>query len=178
VNSLIFFIFTFSEDLMHIILFKKKFDGIKILFEVYLIFILKIFRFILILVHCSNLFSLIRIIEIYKNQKNKNLNLLLIKSSFYIFLDILILIPGYFIILLLLPVFICTHINIYKKISINEREFNDEFKNLCPIYNIIKSQIFNDLIKVVKYIIAILLSVISFIFLWNLATTIIFYYKL
>ena len=166
-NALLFFIFTFSKELKDIVSFKKKFDGITALLEVYLILIEKLYRLIIILAHCSNVFSIIRIIEIYKNKKDKNINSLLFKSFIYVFHDILILTPGYFFILILPPVFVYTHINICKRISNNDRDFNDEFENLCPKYNVIKSQIYK-MLKVAIYIIAILLTIISFIFIWNL----------
>ncbi len=165
-NALLFFVFTFDEALSDIIFFKKEYEVITQLFNVYYILIEKIYRLLLFIAHFSNIFSIIRIIEICKHKNKKKYNLLLFESFLYIFLDIFILTPGYFFIVLLPPVFISTHVNICKRISKNEIYNKDE--NLYPKYSIIKSQIFIDVQKVFIYIISIILTFISFIFTWKI----------
>ena len=169
--ALIFFILTFNEELRDTILFKKKFDEFGELLQIYFLVLIQLYRFILIIAHFSNIFSIIRIIEICKNQKDKDSTLLLTKSFSYIFFDIFFLTPGYVFIMLLPPVFISTHINIYKSIYNNKIDFSKNLENdeyLYQNYNIIKSQIINDTSKVLIYIIAIILTIISVPFIWKI----------
>ena len=170
VNSLVFFILTFNEELKDIILFKKHFNGLKELLQVYIIALVQIYRFIVIIAHFSNPFSIIRIIEIYKNKMERVSTSLLSKSFLYIFFDIFALIPGYFFILLLPPVFISTNINICKRI--HNKEIDKKGEYFYPEYNIIKNQIINDILKVLIYIIAIILTILSAPFIWRLKKSI------
>ena len=93
VFSFAFFIFTFNEELRDIILFKREFNGLAELFQVYFLIFIQLYRFLLIIAHFSNIFSIMRIIEICKYNKNWGSTSLLSKSFTYIFFDIFILTP-------------------------------------------------------------------------------------
>ena len=162
--SFIFYIFTFNKEMYDIILFKKQFSGLKELSYVYLLIFTQIYRFLLIIPHFTNLFSIIRIIELFKNKNISNSTSLLSKSFIYIFFDILILTPGYIFLLILPPVFITTNINIYK--NINKKEKKEEYP--FPNYNYIKNKILNDIIKVIIYILVIILTLLTIPFIWKI----------
>ena len=162
--SFIFFIFTLNQELKEVITFKTRIESFREIYQIYIIIVFLLYRFFLIIPHITNVFSIIRIIEIYKDDKNWNSPFILTKSFLYILYDILVLIPGYLFILVLPPVFISTNINIYKIICNNEQ--NKEYS--FPKYYKINKLIFNDITKVVIYIIAIILTIISIPFIWNL----------
>ena len=198
VIALIFFIFSFDDNLKEIICFNKSFTGtydlLLILFGVNLIFFIQIYRYIIIIFHFSNVFSIIRIIEIYKNKKEKLKTLFLSKSFLYVFFDIYILTPIYSFNFLFLPIFISSHINIYKKIFKNEYHIiekeDKKFIYLFPKYFFIKNQILNDgkkififfykffsnnlffiykyIKKILIYSFPIILTIISFPFIWRI----------
>ena len=175
--ALFSFLFTFNKD---IILFKKTIrefkDLLNLLAEIFITFFGQIFRYILFIAHLLNIFSLIRIIEIYKNQKDEIPTGLLIKSFGYIFLDIFVLTPGYISIILLPPLFFLTNVNICKNIFkhkgylIIEEKKDSEFY-LYPKYTIIKKEILKNSKKVFIYIIALILTIISIPFIWRLHIT-------
>ena len=169
--ALAFYIIIFNEELRDTLLFKKQFNELKEILQIYFIIFIQLYKLGLIIVHFSNIFSIIRIIEICKNKnKNKKKNnmdstSILFKSFLYIFFDILVLTPGYIFILILPPVFISTHINICKKIK---NQQNNEY--LFPNYEIIKNQILNDIIKIIIYFLAIILTILSIPFIWKFYT--------
>ena len=154
--ALCFFIVTFDKELLDIILFKKHIDGffsiLYIFVEIFMNFFVHIFRFVIILAHISNILSIIRLVEIYKNNNGRIPTNLLVNSFLFIFLDIFILIPGYIFIMILPPVFIKINIRIYKKIynddgyvNVNDvylnKEGEEDSKLYYPKYTIIKNQI-------------------------------------
>ena len=163
VISLCFYIITWNKELKNVISFKKQFKGVEEILIIYQIIIMQIYRFIIALPHLTNFFSIIRLYELYKNNNNPDSSLLT-KSFLLIFFDVFILIPTYIVILILPPVFISTNIYICKALNYNKNNENDIF----PKYNKIKKQILNDIIKVGVYIIAILLTLISFLFVWKI----------
>ena len=165
-NSLLFYVLTFNEEIKDIIIFKKQFDGLQGFLRIYIIVFVQIYKFILIMIHFSNPFSIIRIIEISKNKKERDSTSLLSKSFTYIFFDIFVLTPAYIFIMLLFPVFISTNVNIYKIIC--NKGIDKNAPNFFPKYNIIKNQIINDMIKVLIYIIAITLTILSVLFIWKI----------
>ena len=126
--ALCFFILTFDKELLDIILFKKHIDGffsiLYIFVEIFTNFFIHIFRLTIILAHFSNILSIIRFIEIYKNSIDRIPTNLLVNSFIYIFLDIFILTPEYIFIMILPPVFIKTNIRICKKIYNDDGYFN------------------------------------------------------
>ncbi len=191
--ALIFFILTFNDELKEIICFNKSFNGIydlfSILFGVHLIFFIQIYRYIIIFLHISNLFSIIRIFEIYKNKKERLSTLFLSKSFLYVFFDIFILTPLYSFNFIILPIFISSNIKIYKIIFNNGYNIIEEegnFEHLYPKYIIIKNQILEDgnkiyeffydkiliLLKFIKkliiYSFSIILTIISLSFFWRI----------
>jgi len=174
---------TFDKKLLDIILFKKNIDGLlSILYifgEIFMNFFIHIFRLIIIIAHFSNILSIIRFIEIYKNNINRIPTNLLVNSFLYIFLDIFILTPGYIFIMILPPVFIKTNIRIYKKIYNDDgyyyvgdrylnKEETEDSKIYYPKYTIIKNQILYNTQKAFIYTIAIILTIISIPFLWRI----------
>ena len=72
--------------------------------------------------------------------------------------------------MLLPPVFISTNINICKRI--HNKEIDKKGEYFYPKYNIIKNQIINDILKVLIYIIAIILTILSAPFIWRLKKSI------
>ena len=181
--ALCFFILTFDKELLDIILFKKHIDGffsiLYIFVEIFTNFFIHIFRLTIILAHFSNILSIIRFIEIYKNSIDRIPTNLLVNSFIYIFLDIFILTPEYIFIMILPPVFIKTNIRICKKIYNDDGYFNvgdrylnkeekEEFNLYYPKYTIIKNQILYNTQKVFIYTIAIILTIISIPFLWRI----------
>jgi len=161
--ALCFFIITWNKELKDMLLFKKQFTNFYEISEIYYIIILQLYRFLLIIPHLTNLFSIIRLYELYKNKNEPNSSTLT-KSFFHIFFDIIVLTPGYIFVLILPPVFISMNINICKTLNQSKENEDDEF----PKYNIIKNQIINDMVKVVIYIIAIVLNFLSILFIWKL----------
>ena len=181
--ALCFLSLTFDKKLLDIILFKKNIDGLlSILYifgEIFMNFFIHIFRLIIIIAHFSNILSIIRFIEIYKNNMNRIPTNLLVNSFLYIFLDIFILTPGYIFIMILPPVFIKTNIRIYKKIYNDDgyyyvgdrylnKEETEDSKIYYPKYTIIKNQILYNTQKAFIYTIAIILTIISIPFLWRI----------
>ena len=170
--SFIFFILTFNDELKEIICFNRSFNGIydllSILFGVHLILFIQIYRYIIIFLHISNLFSIIRIIEIYKNKKERVSTLFLSKSFLYVFFDIFILTPLYSFNFIILPIFISSHIKIYKIIFNNGYNIIEEegkFEHLYPKYIIIKNQILEDANKIIKFFYHKKLIIYSFLIL-------------
>ena len=168
--SFIFFILTFNDELKEIICFNRSFNGIfdllSILFGVHLILFIQIYRYIIIFLHISNLFSIIRIIEIYKNKKERLSTLFLSKSFLYVFFDIFILTPLYSFNFIILPIFISSHIKIYKIIFNNGYNIIEEegkFEHLYPKYIIIKNQILEDGNKIIKFFYDKILILLKFI---------------
>ena len=174
--ALCFFILTFDKELLDIILFKKNIDGffsiLYIFVEIFKNFFIHIFRLIIIIAHFSNILSIIRFIEIYKNNINRIPTNLLVNSFLYIFLDIFILTPGYIFIMILPPVFIKTNIRICKKIYNDDgylnKEEREDSKIYYPKYTIIKNEILYNAQKAFIYTIAIILTIISIPFLWRI----------
>ena len=181
--ALCFLSLTFDKKLLDIILFKKNIDGLlSILYifgEIFMNFFIHIFRLIIIIAHFSNILSIIRFIEIYKNNMNRIPTNLLVNSFLYIFLDIFILTPGYIFIMILPPVFIKTNIRIYKKIYNDDgyyyvgdrylnKEETEDSKIYYPKYTIFKNQILYNTQKAFIYTIAIILTIISIPFLWRI----------
>ena len=181
--SLCLYIFTFDKEIKDEILFKNNIGEFSELCSsfcsVIICFFIQIYRYIIFLTHLSNIFSIIRIFEIYKNKKGVVTNELLFESFIYIFFDIFVLIPSYFLIILITPVFIFTNINILKIIFnfgrkyfiVSEKENQDD-SALYLKYNNIKALILSDIQKVFIFIIGIFLSLISIIFIWRLPTSI------
>lgn len=135
--SFAFFILTFKKELFDVISFKKQFDDIGDLVDPYSIALSQLIKNIIIILHFTNIFSIIRLIDIYQNKNERNSSDLIYNSLVYILFDIFILIPGYIFILLLPPVFLFTNIDLIKIICNKVYEDNDSF----PKYNAIKSRI-------------------------------------
>ena len=179
--ALFVFLFTFNKDLLDIILFKKTIrefkDLLNLFAEIFITFFGQFFRYILFIAHLLNIFSIIRIIEIYKNKKDEIPTGLLIKSFGNIFLDIFVLTPGYISIILLPPLFFLTNVHICKNIFkhkgylIIEEKEDSEFY-LYPKYTIIKKEILKNSKNVFIYMIASILTIISIPFIWRLHITI------
>jgi len=136
ISSFIFFILTFKKEFLDIILFKKQFDSIEDLIDPYSLTLFQLFKYIMIILHFTNIFSIIRIIDICQNKNERNSNDLIFKSLDYILLDIFILTPGYIFILVIPPIFLFTNISIFKIVCNSQYAYDDN--NLFPKYEAIK----------------------------------------
>ena len=186
--ALIFFLVTFDKELLDIILFKKKINGfleILTLFgSIFINFFEQVLRYVLILAHLLHILSIIRLIEICRNNKEKIPTYLLIKSFGFILYDIFILTPAYISIILIPPVFISSNITILSKCCKNNYSYLNLDENgdgdikLFPKYYMIKYQIINDSKKMLIYYIALIFTILSIPFIWRIHITLSLLFKL
>ena len=174
INSFVFFILSFKKEFIDVILFKKQFNDIGELIEPYSLAFFQLIKFLIIILHFTNIFSMIRLVEICQNKNEINSSDLIFNSLVYILFDIFILTPGYIFILVLPPVFLFTNFGIFKIVCNKVYNDTDSF----PKYNAIKSRIFNDITKVLKYYISIILVLATVPFIWRFHISIRILYEL
>ena len=175
--SLIFFILTGHPHYLDVILFRTNPSSISELLFLFfgnsLFFFERIIIIILTILHFINIFSIIRIICLfkYKTSNIKNVSY----SFFLIFYDIFFLTPVYVFNLL----FIWDFIEINRNICCNNNKDQNNSQNQDNLYEIIDREIKKKSYNIL-FIFGIIMTFISLIFLWRINTSFIilkdFYY--
>ncbi len=158
--SLIFFLLTGQKYFLDIILFKKYPNSLLEFLELFLFSWINFFERIIIMIltvlHIVNIFSIIRIIGLFRREKSNIKNVSY--STILIFYDIFFLTPIY-----ILNIFF-----IFDFIEINKNIWKKKKNENISLYNIIKIEITNKSYNIL-FLFALILTLISTIlFIWKI----------